>query len=201
MPLQRPDDTPFNVAARALTESLARGEDIPATVYLGLRAELTKRVPLAERIRSDTDELIDSTLDAFCARAQRGQIDPSRSGAYLATSLRNARITRYRREQRTTAAFPLDDRAGAREDDAVFRLLDSQAARQDVYDALAVAFRDRRATTVKVVLRWIRLAERDGKSPSLREVADVAQVSHATVAAALAEFRTRYLKRRSDIDG
>jgi len=178
-------------AAAALTAALADGLDPPGEEYLTVREALL-RLLRAERNRSDADELVDAVLDRFMRRARTGAIKPALSGDYLTQSIVNARIDRQRAHARHVSV-ELQEADSASEDDAIFRLIESEAARQEIYAALQEAFRQRDATVVKVVLEWIRVAEQGRREPTLAEVGAAVGVSPQAVADALGRFRERYV--------
>ncbi len=125
-------------------------------------------------------------------RARSGAIEPAGASDYLARSIDNARIDRQRAHARHPSV-ELHEADSASEDDAIFRLIESHAARQEIYAALQEAFRQRDATVVKVVLEWIRVAEEGRRKPTLAEVGTAVGVSPQAVADALARFRERYV--------
>jgi hypothetical protein len=178
-------------AAAALTAALADGLDPPGEEYLIVR-EVLSRLLGAERDRSDADELVDAVLDRFMRHARAGVIKPALAGAYLTRSIVNARIDRQRAHARHPSV-ELQEADSASEDDAIFRLIESEAARQEIYAALQEAFRQRDATVVKVVLEWVRVAEHGRREPTLTEVAGAVGVSPQAVADALERFRERYV--------
>ncbi|HEY2593447.1 MAG TPA: hypothetical protein VGK33_06080 [Chloroflexota bacterium] len=178
-------------AAAALTAALADGLDPPADEYLAIRLTLLRMFG-AERDRSDADELVDVVLDRFMHRARSGAIEPARAGAYLAQAFKNARIDRQRAATRHPLV-ELQEGDSASEDDAIFRLIERDAARQDIYAALKEAFGHDDTTVTKVVLEWIRAAEPGGKEPTLADVGQAVGISPQTVADALQRFRERYL--------
>jgi hypothetical protein len=177
-------------AAAALSAALADGLDPPGEEYLAVREALLRLLG-GERDRSDADELVDAVLDRFMRRARAGAIKPSLAGAYLTRSIVNARIDRQRAHTRHPSV-ELQEADSASGDDAIFRLIESEAARQEIYAALQEAFRRRDATVVKVVLEWIHVAE-GHREPTLAEVGAVAGVSPQAVADALERFRERYV--------
>jgi hypothetical protein len=178
-------------AAATLTAAVADGLDPPADEYLAIRLTLLRMLG-AERDRSDADELVDAVLDRFMHRARTGAIEPARAGAYLAQSFKNARIDRQRAQARHPRV-EVQESDSASEDDAIFQLLERDAARQDIYAALKDAFSKDDTTVTKVVLEWIRAAEPGGKEPTLAEVGQAVGVSPQAVADALRRFRERYL--------
>ena len=97
------------------------------------------------------------------------------------------------RQAGAAKAWSLRESDGSTEDDAILGLLDSDAARETVYAGLSAAFRDHRATIVRVVLEWIDLAAEQGCGPTVRDVAARTGLGHSTVAHALNDFRERYL--------
>jgi hypothetical protein len=179
-----------SIAAAALAAALARGLEPPGEEYLVVRRALLRLLG-AERDRSDADELVDAVLDRFMRHARRGNIEPAGAIDYLARSMANARIDRQRARARHPSV-EIQEADSASEDDAIFRLIESHAARQEIYAALQEAFRQRDATVVKVVLEWIRVAQ-EGRKPTLARVGEAVGVSAQAVADALERFRERYL--------
>jgi hypothetical protein len=178
-------------AAAAVTVALADGLDPPGADYLTVREVLMQMLG-SERDRSDADELVDAVLDRFAGRARAGAVEPALAGAYLMRSFVNARIDRHRAHARHPSV-ELQESHSASEDDAIFRLIEADAARQEIYAALQDAFRQRDATVVKVVLEWIRASEQSHGKPTLAEVGAAVGVSPQAVADALERFRERYV--------
>lgn len=85
---------------------------------------------------------------------------------------------------------PLDPGTRLAADDNIARMLSELSSREQIVDVFRWAHRNNDHTTVTVLAEWLRLAEELGQSPSNREVASAAGVSHPTVAAVLVRVRT-----------
>jgi hypothetical protein len=179
-----------SIAAAALTAALARGLEPPGEEYLVVRDALLGLLG-TERDRSDADELVDGVLDRFMRRARDGGVIPAGAFDYLGRSVANARIDRQRAHVRH-ASVEIEEADSASEDDAIFRLIESDAARQGIYAALRDAFRQDDAAVIRVVLEWIRIAERR-REPTLAEIGAAVGLSPQGVADALQRFRERYV--------
>ncbi|MEA2361284.1 MAG: hypothetical protein QOD71_429 [Thermoleophilaceae bacterium] len=186
--------TTLDEAAAELVHALQDGQQFALASLAVLQRELTRRLAGQDLGADTVEELVDQVVVRFVQAVRRGRpIRPDGSGAYIARSLRNAAVDYHRApnqvlpfEEEIYGAMPLDD-------DQLARLLAKHAARADVLDGLEAAVADQRYTVVKVVLQWLRLAERFGEEPSSRQVGLDLDLSHTAVNDALSEFRERYL--------
>jgi DNA-directed RNA polymerase specialized sigma24 family protein len=185
--------TALDITARELTIALRARSEPSATTFHTVWRELLARVP-RQPATSEPDTVVSAVLERFVAAVRSGKVEPATAGAYLATALRNAAIDEQRRSRvRREHPERLAAVRSAEADDAVTRLLDANAARDAVHQALKLAADDERYSLVRVITQWLDLAERDGEPPSSRDVAIVLGISHTAVNQALSTFRRSYL--------
>jgi hypothetical protein len=188
-------------AAHAVVSALAERRQPPAEALGALYTEMLDRARRASA-RGEHEDIVAAVLERIVREAQAGRIEPHAAGGYVARAVKNEAIDAHRRQ--TTAGgserlVPLEEAPAlltAGDDEALVRLLDEHAARSEVIAGLRRAFADERRTVVHVVAEWLDLAERTGRAPASREVADGLGLSHTAVNQALAEFRARYLPQR-----
>jgi hypothetical protein len=162
-------------------------QDDLAAVQADVTAALLGRWPRAGAARAE--ETAAEAVQRFMIAAAEGKVrtDPADApGRYLRTIAYNAMRDLFGEDARWAS---LDAELADADGEWVFRLLDRQATRSIVVEALRRCRLNGDRTTVRVVRAWIRLAEGDGDEPSARAVAEIAGVSHPTVGACLERFR------------
>jgi RNA polymerase sigma factor (sigma-70 family) len=112
--------------------------------------------------------------------------------AWLRRVVATTAVDYWRRSSRSPdrSSEPLDLGARLAADDNIAQMLSELSSREQIVGVFRWAHRHGDHTTVTVLAEWLRLAEELGQSPSNREVAQTAGVSHPTVAAVLGRVRT-----------
>ena len=87
------------------------------------------------------------------------------------------------------------------DDDAIARLIDSEATATLLEAALALAARRKDFVCTSVANEWLREAAQQGGTPSSREVARRAGVSHVTVQRTLARLHDYVQEVAADFPG
>jgi hypothetical protein len=186
-----------------LVDGEGRGElgsgDV-AAITLGLSRFLAARFPGLR----DPDDAASEALTRFVEAAHEGRVDRAlRPAAYLTRIARNAAIDRLRHEAfvdvvaepvaaGTATASPMAD------EDAIVRLLDSDATCELVSEGIGAANRAGDHTVVRIVTWWVDMAQSLSRAPTSREVGIRAGVSHTTVREALTRFRGYLPERAAD---
>lgn len=188
-------------AATELATAIARNDEPRASAVLLVRSELRRRARRAGGADAELDEIVDAALEAFIRAVLDGRVHVDTAGAYLARTLKHRLIDTHRRsfsgsgERRTVPLETADSSTIGAEDERLARLLDADAARDDVLSALRHAADAGRSTVVRVVAEWLDIAARTGAEPSSRAVGDALGLSHTAVMDALREFRGEHLPK------
>ncbi len=177
------------VALVAETEPTTEGLRV---ILLHLEDELVRRFPGLSL--SDRNEIIGDSLTAFLGAVQEGKVRlEGEPGGYLWRTSQRRAIDKLRRP----VELPLDgtppDVYGP-DDDVIAARLDERAQAGDIHLAVGLARAEGNHRVNRTVSEWLVLAQRNGKAPSTREVAEAMGVSHDTVARHLKIFRG-YLER------
>jgi DNA-directed RNA polymerase specialized sigma24 family protein len=182
--------------ARTLVEAMTGGQGIASAAELeALRGVLLTRLDTRGPAASITDreEAVDEALTEFVAAIRAGRVRPEGApGGYLFVAARRRLLNRLMRSPEAIE-LPEDLADG---DDAIARLIEADASKSVVEDALRRARLARRYAVVRVVAAWLDLAERNGSPPTSAEVAKVTGTSPAAVRKALSRFR-EYLSQAS----
>jgi RNA polymerase sigma factor (sigma-70 family) len=176
-------------AARRVLADLAADRDPKSDDLAAVLDQLRRRIA-----RSfpdlDAQDVVQSTMTRLLGRSEplpAAEID--NAWGYLVMTTRNAAIdairARQRRHEVPSAVLP--DRASP--EDAIAALIDRQATNEAVLAALRALIASGDALTVPIITTWLDMADELDRSPSTREVAPRAGVSHTTVAQALSRFR------------
>lgn len=151
--------------------------------------------------RSDAEELAAEALAEVFVRSTDESKDPIRQPVgYLFWTTRNRVFDRHRRARARDETELRSDESGgglgvryySQEDDALVRLLDSDASADQLDDALRAAAAADDMLVVRVVAAWLELAEELDKAPTSREVGPKVGVSHTSVNQALRRLRTYF---------
>jgi DNA-directed RNA polymerase specialized sigma24 family protein len=197
-----PSGTPYAGAVRRLMLALVAGtepeSDDMKVILLHLEDELTRRFESLSV--ADRNDVIGDTFTAFVGAVQEGKVSlGAEPGGYLWRTAERRALDRLRRP----AELPLDEGSPPiheAEDDTIAARLDERACASDVDLAMGLGRADNNHRVNRTVSEWLVLAQRNGKAPSTREVAEVMGVSHDTVARHLKIFR-EYLERILDRTG
>jgi DNA-directed RNA polymerase specialized sigma24 family protein len=136
----------------------------------------------------DAGEVVQVTITRLLARGQQLP-EVAHPWAYLLGSARHAAIDALR-EQKRRQQVPLQDVADRSSgEDVVAALIDRNASRARIVESLQAAVLAGDQLTVRVITLWLDYAEAHGEAPSTRELAPLVEVSHTSVAKALARFR------------
>jgi RNA polymerase sigma factor (sigma-70 family) len=136
----------------------------------------------------DAEDLAQATMAALLAKA--ATLPPIESPwAYIARSARHRAIDQLR-DRRRRQQVPLEQ-AGEQpaQHDSLLELIERSASRESVAASLRAGLLAGDRLMVLVVTQWLDIAEREGRSPSSRDLAPIVGVSHTSVAKALARFR------------
>ena len=183
----------IDVAAWTLVKYVADGSasaEWPETETLrkALLGYLAVRYSRAHTV--DRETAVDDALVEFLAAVRDGRVRAEGSpGKYL-------RVIAQRKlsKQRESVRLP-DDLVD--QDDAIARLLEADASKRIIEDAMWRARIARRYAVVRVVAAWLDLAERNGERPSSEEVAEKIGSDPAAVRQALGRFRV-FLERAAE---
>lgn len=139
---------------------------------------------------ADVEDVVSTAILHFVEAANNpGRVDPARSpAAYLMSISVNAAYDLLRRRQRHRE----DDLAGiqiAIEDEGLLSVLLAETYREEIRQALKLAVEHGDDVVVRVIGTWIDLSSLLDRSPTTREVASSALVSHTTVRRALKRFQ------------
>lgn len=199
----QPPDT-FDAAAAELFHAFVRG-DSSAAVSTSIRkvAEHLRRV-LERGYELSTDDAEEITQDVMLTvlelAQEPGNLDEVRNPpAFLMRMARNRAIDRLRRSSRQDVELsPEVASSVASRDDAIAALLDKTATAAGMQDAMRAADAAGDYSTLEIVRLWLDLADELNASPTSREVADRAGVTHPTVLNALNRFKAYFAADRGD---
>lgn len=185
--------------ARAGAVSLAEGRDVTSAQYQALRALLAGSVVSRfPRAGLDIEDVIDAAVEKFlAASSEPGKVRPETALAYLRAITRNEALDRLRKDGREVALG--DEQAFDQPaDDEIARMLSEHADAATVERLLKVRAQagDWRAT--RVINEFLSLAESLGRTPSDRQVALRAEVSHPTVRRVLEDLRQDLRRNAKD---
>jgi DNA-directed RNA polymerase specialized sigma24 family protein len=138
----------------------------------------------------DADDVVQSTITRLLGRSEPLRVSEIENAwGYLLVTTRYAAIDaiRARRRRSEVQLEGVPERPSP--DDAIAALIDRQATHAAVLVALRTLIAEGDALTVPIITTWLDVADELGRSPSTREVAPRAGVSHTTVATALRRFR------------
>jgi RNA polymerase sigma factor (sigma-70 family) len=138
----------------------------------------------------DPDDIVQTTLIRLLARPDglaRTEID--NEWAYLVGATRNTALDALRARQRRQEVA-LDAAPERPEpDDPIAAMLDRDASRTTVVDAMRQLLAEGDDQTVRIITTWLDMADELGVAPSTRDAAKRIGVSHTSVATALKRFR------------
>ena len=216
MPASNPGHpkAPLDVLAERLTRDFVESQQVDPETLQQVIDELVLR---AQRWTDEPLAVVNDVVFRFLARAASGDqagVRPEDAGGLLVVSIKNAAVDEMRRVQRhesRTALYAYGpdfaELLGANDpgfehvlegrDDQTARLLQADSATALVQAAMTEAAHQGDDTVVKVIASWLDLAQLGGKAPSTRAVAEMAGVSHTTVATALRRFRKQLSKMRT----
>lgn len=137
------------------------------------------------------EDAVADALERFVAAVKGGTVHGATAAAYLRRIARNRLVDLHRRRREVPSEGMIALVADS--DDAIARLLDSDADAGTVTAGLAAAGAAGDDETVRLVVLWLDEADRLQARPSSRRVAEKAQVSHTRVLQALRDF-ARYLR-------
>lgn len=183
----------FDASVQRLLETVSgtgsaggAGSDDVAAIALALTRLLVARFP---RLR-DPEDVASEAVARFIEAAQAQRVDVrGRPAAYLTRIAINMAIDRLRRDGREELVPEVSSVEPAADEEAIVRLLDSEATCRLVSEGIDAANRAGDHTVVLIVTHWIDLAHELSRAPTSREVEDRTGVSHSAVLAALARFR------------
>lgn len=178
------EQDPYTIAVAAiyaavLEDAPLRHQDV-ATVRRYLVAALG---PGDEGLIEDA---VADALERFVAAAKGGTVRAATAAAYLQRIARNRLIDLQRRRREVPSVGPAVTAVDG--DDAIARLLDSEADAGTVTAGLAAAVAAGDDETVRLVVLWLDEADRLQSRPSSRHLAAKAGVSHTRVLQALRDF-------------
>jgi hypothetical protein len=156
----------------------------------GITGALTRLLVARFPELRDPDDASSEAVARFVEAAQAQRIDArANPAAYLTRIAVNAAIDRLRRDGREELVAEPSALEPATDEEAIVRLLDSQATRQLISEGVDVANQAGDHTVVLIITHWIDMAQRLSRAPTSREIEDRTGVSHSAVLAALARFR------------
>lgn len=188
----------FDAAAAELFHAFAHGDDTAAvSSAAGKVADRLRRV-LERGYGLSTGEAEETAQDVMLKvlelAHEPGALDEiANPPAFLMRLARNRAIDRLRRSSREDVELsPELASAVPGHDDAIAALLDATATAASVQDAMRAADAAEDHSTLEIVRLWLDMADELDTSPTSREVADRAGVSHTSVNSALKRFRTYF---------
>jgi DNA-directed RNA polymerase specialized sigma24 family protein len=185
----------FDLAVSRLLETLAGAGSAAGAAsrdVIEITGALTRFIAARFPRSRDADDIASEAVARFVEAAKSGRVSAQgRPAAYLTRIAQNAAIDRLRQEGRVEA-FAEVPTGEVADEEAIVRLLDSDATCQRVSEGIDAANRAGDHTVVLVITHWIDTAQTLSRAPTSREVGHRADVSHATVSEAMRRFR-RYL--------
>jgi DNA-directed RNA polymerase specialized sigma24 family protein len=183
----------FDASVQRLLDS-ATGADSETSAdsrdVLVVTSSLARLLVARHRDLRDPDDTASEAVARFVEAAHAGRLETqARPAAYLTRIALNAAVDRLRQEGRVDVVAEVESDEAASDEEAIVRLLDSEATCQRVSDGISEANQAEDHVVVLVVTHWIDLAQSLSRAPTTREVAALAGLSHFTVAAALRRFR------------
>ncbi len=186
--------------AQAAVRALSGGVGPSNEEFQGLRSELAAYVRgVWPTIRADVlEDVVSETLARTLANRERlSGLSPSDALGYVMRIARNFYIDQLRAERELPDQATVErSQENAVYDDAIFRLIERDATRDEVHAAIADLRAAGDRTAVSAVLKWISRASLADDEPSARAVAAELNAAHTTVAKALQRFRRQIVENR-----
>jgi DNA-directed RNA polymerase specialized sigma24 family protein len=180
-----PEPPPRRAAAAAA--ALSYGTDPEHADYAALRADAAALVRRAGSFpEAEVADIADEAIAKLVQAAAAGRVLPESSLAYLRKIVRNEVVDRLRRRRPEPIGdedFPDDS------DDAIARMISSTSDARTIEQILRSTAQRGDTTATRVLNTYLTLAGSLRRDPTSREVAQVARVSHKTVADVLARMR------------
>lgn len=183
--------------ARRAASAIAAGSAPDSQDYLALRADLISVVRRASAYSfSEAGDIADEAMTRFVEAGKQKRVHRETPLAYVRRIVKNATIDKQRAKHREPATTGTEDLEAIedRGDDAIARMVSAHDSAKAVEKLLKNAADKEEFTTTKVLNAYLTLAQNRNQSPSSRQVALVAGVSHVTVQAVLRQLR-------ADVDG
>jgi RNA polymerase sigma factor (sigma-70 family) len=176
-------------AARALLSAFQQGREpdplAAATVIAELRRFAQRAFPSVP-----ADDVVQTTMFRMFRHARDvPELEIRDPWAYLVTACRFCALDLIRSEKRRNEVSLDSVAEQEQEADEIAALLDSQAARSQVIAVMKDLIDRGDEKRLKILTAWLDLSESGAKGVATREVAELAGVSHTTVALALKRFR------------
>lgn len=180
----RPSQAPASEAAGLL----AAGEQLTNRQFSDLRADLHRvvRRTTSSLSSEDVSDVADEAIAKFLSAQQQGRVHRRTALAYIRKIAKNETISRARRIRATS---PLEDDQEDVTDNAIALIITRGSDAQTVERILAEAAASGNRTRTRVLNTYLDIAQSLGRSPSSRQVALLAEVSHSTVQAVLRQLR------------
>lgn len=183
-------ESEFDRAALRLAERAIEGAaPEPGDLEVLVRG-MTRLISALGSNAAEAKTLATDAVDRFWEAARRGLVDPNRRpGAYLTVISRNLATAELRKS--SIASPAPEGREGGMEDIELEAVLERAGALATLDELRRQAVRDRDYVAVRVLTAWLDLANASRSSPTSRQVAMEAGLSHATVNRALERLRVR----------
>jgi DNA-directed RNA polymerase specialized sigma24 family protein len=148
---------------------------------------------------SDAEDIAQEVITRTLARTGDLRMTISSPVAYLMTAARRAAFDVHRRQAREVPVDPFDGCSAlySRTDHSLAARFDGDATAEAIESAIRVAHAVDDHVAIRAVSVWLELAERLGETPTSRQVAEQAKMSHTSVNQALRRFRTYFPQRGS----
>lgn len=179
--------------------AIASGDDPDSRDYFALRIyglrSLRQRLSLATDVAAD---VVDEAMAKFVSAREERELLADTALAYFRRIVHNEAIDRLRRRHE----LPIGDLADEHDvdgDDAIARIIDKQASASTIEQLQKDAAQRGDTTTTRVLNAFMNLAESKKRTPTTREVAGAAQVSHRTVQNVLKKLREQLGSQTEDL--